>query len=247
MNFEIYMQKKIEPQKEFGRIRKSVTPLKDVTRWNNHSQKHTDKRSCSPAAHLKATSGIFRQPKNIEKENQSRTNNDSSQHMSTSKLSYNTRKILTEKEKKGKSYVPIQLRAEELLKEREVKLAKMKKEKELEQMLREKECTFQPKIHKNHPAPSTSQKSKVSKMNASKAEGEISREEISREEEAQNDKTLRMTKMKTEPSEMDSSFLEQTIVDHQEELPDRPAPSQHPTVHKKYKNDKFNILLDYIH
>ena len=58
--------------------------------------------------------------------------------MTTSKLSYNTRKILTEKSKKGSTYVPIQYRAEELLKEREAKLAKIKKEKEMAQVIEEK-------------------------------------------------------------------------------------------------------------
>jgi|JI9StandDraft_1071089.scaffolds.fasta_scaffold323236_2 hypothetical protein len=75
--------------------------------------------------------------------------------MSVSKLSYQTKKILHEKEKQGKLYVPIHQRAEELLKEREVKLARLQREKEMARMIQEKECTFKPKLIKSHfkPAP----------------------------------------------------------------------------------------------
>ena len=84
--------------------------------------------------------------------------------MSSSKMSSQTRKILTQNQKKGNSYVPIQHRAEELLKERGLKMAKLKKEREIAQMIEEKECTFKPKLTKSY----KSQKKKVN--NASKIE-----------------------------------------------------------------------------
>ena len=61
------------------------------------------------------------------------------------KASMQSKKILMQKENK---YVPIHQRANEVVRERQCKLAKLQKEQEIAALVKEKECTFKPVINK---------------------------------------------------------------------------------------------------
>jgi hypothetical protein len=165
INFDQYMARKVDgKQKNPGNFkRKSISPLREE---NAHTVKLADLKSRSHSPICKRPEKTERsmlvtqkqakphaQPPHSRNPKENKENKREQAGNNKDKLyraSYQSKRILDEKERKGTAYVPIQLRTEELLREKQAKLARLQKEQEMNNILREKECTFKPNIIRSY-------------------------------------------------------------------------------------------------
>jgi hypothetical protein len=157
VDFSKYMEEKVKPSKPAPQRtqRRAASPLTDSKHHSSSKLNSFKSRSHSPIPTKKPErkEALLRERqtngkgKDREKDKENKKEAGSKKAESLYRASMQSQRILSKKESK---YVPIHQRAGDVVRDRQVKVARLQKEQEIATMVKEKECTFKPKINHYH-------------------------------------------------------------------------------------------------